>query len=561
MGERRTGAAVLLVAAAAVDIALIAVACAPRQVAVVQVRPAHHVVAVASAAWRIPTHQPSTAITGYADQTDVAPGELITFFVSTSAPSYRVSAYRMGWYGGKGAGLVWRSKAHKGALQEEPTVSAETNTVVADWRRSFTVGTAGWPEGVYLFALSASDGTKHYVPVVLRSRSVAGKLVLLSATATWQAYNAWGGYSLYHGPNGDARKRATVVSFDRPYDGTGADLFLSFEQPVVAFAEEVKLPVAYLTSADIASQPDALAGARGVISLGHDEYWTSSMRKAVEAARDAGANVAFLGANAVFRHIRFENGPHGANRLEVNYRTEADPLMATDPDEVTTNWREPPRPRPESVITGALYECNPVDAAYVVPKDPKWPLSTGGLHEKAEFDGLVGPEYDRVDPAFTTPRPISVLSHSPVRCRGHESYADTSYYTAESGAGVFDAGTMRWVCALGGGCRNHGVTTAATTFVRRVTAALLREFAAGPAGKAHAAVDNVDEVGEILGDATVGRGHAPTSRVRHVIETVPSPRVSPHSLPTLPAPTKPSAAPTAKPHPSPAPKSSGATKP
>jgi hypothetical protein len=234
------------------------------------------------------------------------------------------------------------------------------------------------------------------------------------------------------------------------------------------------------------------------------------MRDALTAARDAGTNIAFLGANAIFRHIRFADGPHGPNRLEINYRTEADPMMAVDPSGVTTDWREPPLPRPESVLTGALYECNPVDAPYVVPSDPKWPLSEGHVHDGATFPGLVGPEYDRVDPAYPTPRPLTVLSHSPVVCRGHPSYADTSYYTVSSGAGVFDAGTMRWVCALGGGCRNHGVTDAATAFVEQVTNALLRAFAAGPAGNKHRATDNLDSIGEVLGDATtIRRVYAP----------------------------------------------------
>src|SRR5207253_1999332 len=135
--------------------------------------------------------------------------------------------------------------------------------------------------------------------------------------------------------------------------------------------------------------------------------------------------------------------------------------------------REPPDPRAESAITGALYECNPVDAAYVVPTKPRWPLSAGGVEGGTEFKGLVGPEYDRVDPAYNTPRPIAVLSHSPVTCHGRPSFADSSYYTVPSGAGVFDAGTMRWVCALGDGCRNHGVSAAASRFVQQVTDALL----------------------------------------------------------------------------------------
>jgi hypothetical protein len=46
-----------------------------------------------------------------------------------------------------------------------------------------------------------------------------------------------------------------------------------------------------------------------VISLGHDEYWSPAMRHTVEGARDAGTNLAFLGANAVYWRVRF-SGDH-----------------------------------------------------------------------------------------------------------------------------------------------------------------------------------------------------------------------------------------------------------
>jgi hypothetical protein len=54
------------------------------------------------------------------------------------------------------------------------------------------------------------------------------------------------------------------------------------------------------------------------VSLGHDECWSTKMGAQVTAARDRGVNVVFLGANAVFRHIRLEAGPvaDGADRVD-----------------------------------------------------------------------------------------------------------------------------------------------------------------------------------------------------------------------------------------------------
>ncbi|HLK42085.1 MAG TPA: hypothetical protein VKV34_01995, partial [Thermoleophilia bacterium] len=75
-------------------------------------------------------------------------------------------------------------------------------------------------------------------------------------------------------------------------------------------------------------------------------------------------------------------------------------------------------------------------------------------------------------------------------CGGHTSYQESSYYTAPSGAGVFDAGTMQWICALGTQCFPVAVTPSGQAFVRTATLNLLTVFAQGPAGKVHPAADN-----------------------------------------------------------------------
>ncbi|GAA3028134.1 hypothetical protein GCM10020000_00770 [Streptomyces olivoverticillatus] len=159
------------------------------------------------------------------------------------------------------------------------------------------VSTRGWPEGAYLIRLTSDAGDQRYVPLTVRSARTAGKLVLVNAVGTWQAYNTWGGHSLYYGPGGkdDYASRSLAVSCDRPYDRDGAPLFTTYEQPAVALAEKLGLPLAYVTSMDLDREPELLRGAHGVVSLGHDEYWTPAMRSRVTAARDAGTNVAFLG--------------------------------------------------------------------------------------------------------------------------------------------------------------------------------------------------------------------------------------------------------------------------
>ncbi len=124
------------------------------------------------------------------------------------------------------------------------------------------------------------------------------------------------------------------------------------------------------------------------------------------------------------------------------------PTTASDNAATTQNWRDPPDPRPESVITGVFYECNPVSAPYVVYDPDNWIFAGTGVRKGTSFPGLVGPEYDRVNPAVPFPQPLQVLAHSPLRCDGRASYSDSAYYTVPSGAAVFASGTMRWVCGM-----------------------------------------------------------------------------------------------------------------
>ncbi len=161
----------------------------------------------------------------------------------------------MGWYGGDLARKVWESGPVRGHRQRPASRIAATNTVHTHWGPSLTVPTDGWPEGTYLLRLDASSGAQRYVPMTVRSASTAGKIVLKNGVTTWQAYNAWGGYDLYSGPGGGYDNRALAVSLDRPYDKEGAYLFMVYERKLINLAERMGLPLAYMTSIDIATGP------------------------------------------------------------------------------------------------------------------------------------------------------------------------------------------------------------------------------------------------------------------------------------------------------------------
>ncbi|MGW2987085.1 N,N-dimethylformamidase beta subunit family domain-containing protein [Streptomyces goshikiensis] len=455
-----------------------------------------------NADWSVTKSGPARAVEGFADKVSVLPGESFGLHVSTTAPRFTVSAYRMGWYAGARARLVWRSEALPGARQPEHTVDPGTRMVRTRWARTTTVETKDWPEGSYLLRLDAQGGEgQRFVPLTVRSATTAGRTVVVNAVATWQAYNRWGGYGSYDGPSGGYASRSLAVSFDRPYEyDDGAGLFLTYEAPLIALAERLGIPLAYATTTDVAREKRLLEGAAAVLSLGHDEYWSPEQRAHITAARDAGTNLAVLGANCCFRRIRLEPSDLGPDRTLVCYKSsyEQDPGFKRG-QPATVDFRSAPGADPESSLLGVIYDGYPVDAPYVVTNPGHWLFEGAGVSEGDRFAHLVGVEYDKVNTGFPTPRPIEILAHSPVVCEGRPSHQDTAYYTTESGAGVFATGTMRWVEALdakgdGKSGRNHGLDARSGALTTRVTENLLRVFAAGPAGRTHPARDNVKAV-------------------------------------------------------------------
>jgi hypothetical protein len=448
--------------------------------------------------WRLSTVGPAAAIEGWVDRVAGLAGEPVGLHVSTTGSSWTVTAFRMGWYGGVMAARVWQSNSQPGVRQAAATRTPTVNTVQTAWPTSLQLPTATWEPGAYLLRLDAAAGQR-YVPFTVRSASTAGKVVLIEPVTTWQAYNEWGGYSSYHGPGGtaDFDNRSRAVSFDRPYASDGAADFISSELPVIAHAERLGLNLAYATDIDLDQRHDLLTDARAVVSMGHDEYWSTAMRATVTAARDRGTNVAFLGANAVFRHVRFNPTPTGPDRLMICYKRTSDPLYGVDNSQVTVDWREPPLSTPESSLTGAYYESNPVDADMIITDPSNWLFDGTGATAGQRLPHVVAFEYDRVNPGAPTPHDIEVLTHSPLTCRGVHSYADSAYYTVASGAGVYDSGTLGFAAAL----PEAGATGLTAHVIGGELTNLLTAFAAGPAGPGHPANRNIDPLHEYPGDA------------------------------------------------------------
>jgi hypothetical protein len=425
-------------------------------------------------------------LAGYTDRVSARSGESFRLYVSSTDGAFTVRAFRIGWYGGKGGRLVWASSSVPGRRQA-PLTLAPGRMITTNWQPSLTVPTTGWPAGTYLLLLTAANGKQKYVPITIRSESTRDAVVIVNAVNTYQAYNGWGGYSLYNGPGKSFATRSSRVSFDRPYDGDGAHLLFKSEHALIVLAERSGVRLAYLTSRDLDADPAALVGARGIISPGHDEYWSTGMRSAVTKARDAGTNLAFLGANASYWRVRFEPGRLGPGRVLAGYKSAVTDPLKNRPD-TTVKWRSRPFANPENSLTGMLYECFPAAGSFVVRRPDFFLFAGTGAKRGSSYPGLVGTEIDRAYPIAGTPANLEVVAHSPATCGpGRRTFSDATYYTTRSGAGVFATGSMDWLRALRGPDLTHSIGAGTVSFARRVTTNLLAAMAAGPLGRTHPA--------------------------------------------------------------------------
>ena len=456
----------------------------------------------------------TTQIYGYSDHVSAVPGDEVTLFVDPPPVPFTVELYRMGYYGGLGGRRVWTSPTLAGgAGQPAPTVDPATFMVECQWRPTLRVGIEdGWPPGAYLFKLQGSDGglTAGYIPLCIRDDDSTAAFAVQHSVTTWQAYNTWGGRSLYVGAGDRATgeaggaDRSRVVSFDRPYDdrGWGAPDFMGNEFPLVFLMESLGLDTTYFTDLDLHQDPTRLLRHRCLFSLGHDEYWSSAMRDGAVTALARGTNFAFLGANAVYRHIRLEDSPLGTDRRQVCYKTDLaqeDPLWGVQPAEVTADWPDPPVPRPEQQLIGSQYSDVAARADMVVTAADAWVFEGTGLADGQHLTLVVEGEYDHYEPGLPgSPDNVTILAHSPVANRGPGRHADMTYYSAPGGGGVLATGSASFVSKLADAPRIysntvHPAVPGVTDVLWRAMQNVCSVFGAGPASATNPSVANWEQ--------------------------------------------------------------------
>jgi hypothetical protein len=425
-----------------------------------------------TSAWQISSSRAATVeIAGYAGADYVAPGQSITFYISTqhSGDPYRVDVYRIGWYGGTGGRLL-TSLAEMGQAQgyydstnlalvacKSCIFDWATHLLTANWQPSFSLSIPPtWVTGLYVAKLTTAEGKEAYVHFTVTGNYAADYLATMPDLTT-DAYNDWGGYSLYHGPNQLLGSRAFNVSMNRPAQGWRFTLSTLLD--AIRWFERNGYDMSYTSNLEISEHPSAVFTHRAYISIGHDEYWTLTMRNSIEKARDSGIGLAFLGADAAYWNVRLEPDNHGEpDRTVVCYKSAVlDPLYGKDNADVTVEWRQAPLLRPENALIGEMYASWtlpprgwPWYPSYSAADDPLELMSDTGLRPGVSYGcNVVGYEWDHVFYNGATPPGLHTLAISPtVSALGNASWSETVYYVARSGALVFASGSIYFAYAL-----------------------------------------------------------------------------------------------------------------
>jgi hypothetical protein len=440
----------------------------------------------------------SSTIQGYATSMSVNVGETESFKIDTPSTKYHIDILRLGYYGGDGARLVQADIKPSATLpQKQPACLTYSSTGLIDcgnWgvSASWTVPSNA-VSGVYIAHLVREDGSgESQIPFVVRNDSSHSEILLQTSDATWEAYNDWGGNSLYtctvSCPPGEpeAYKAAYSVSYNRPWEGSfavdgGASYLWYAEFQMIYWLEKNGYNVSYTSEANVDQNGALLKNHKMFMSSGHDEYWSEGQRANVESALAAGVNLAFFSGNEMFWKTRWGASTEGTNTpyrtltsyKETHFNAPVDP---EDPPTWTGSWRDPRFSppanggKPENALTGQFFLVNSGTSDITVPsqyaKDRLWKntaastLKSGQSLTLAPGAGTLGYEWDEdVDNGF---RPAGELDLSSTTVSGLQTFNDygsrlsenttathhLTLYKAPSGALVFGAGTVQWSWGL-----------------------------------------------------------------------------------------------------------------
>lgn len=425
----------------------------------------------------------SRRIWGFADRHSIEPGEDFDIMLSTAPgrPDLKgvIEVFRIGHYPDGDRKLVWRTDPLTVTSHEVQITSASLGV---DWAPTIDhVPTDDWVTGYYSFdfALGDDDRDSDVAYIVVTNPSRSGDILVELSTNTYNAYNPWGGYSLYE--SAFVGDRAQMVSFDRP--STAA--FFDYEYYLVTWLERIcaehGLTVDYATNFDVHRDPGFCERCRLFISGSHNEYWSMEEFDTIHRRIfKTGLSTMFMGANTAYWQVRYADvnaaSPDGNwGRQLVCFKTPDDPIRQRDEDRgdllVTTLYRDGSR-RPETMLAGVAYQSyfepggqGDLKYPYIVARSDLPFFRDTGYKVGDSIGDVVGYEWDNLDPDGNGKRlwdqhlsritPIDpALLHvlfigSPVDVDGHSGKAEAVYFRSKAGAHVFSSGSIRWAWGLG----------------------------------------------------------------------------------------------------------------
>ncbi|MDI4237344.1 DUF4082 domain-containing protein, partial [Bradyrhizobium sp. Arg237L] len=441
--------------------------------------------------WQVAPGADSTKLEGFTTAISTNIGSTVQFKIDnlTGSPNYQIQIYRLGYYGGDGARLV-TTLQHQGTssiAQPSPITNAATGEVDAgNWSvtDSWSIPTTA-VSGVYV--ANVVQGTQVFqIPFVVKDPNSTSDIVFQTSDETWQAYNGWGGASLYGGNGPSQGGAAYAVSYNRPImtrDGVGLyansdDTVFAGEYPAIYWLEENGYNVSYISGMDTATNGALLLNHKVFMDAGHDEYWTDSQVANVQAAANAGVNLVFLSGNEIFWQTQFTpsiDSSKTANRTLVTYKdSHFEQLInpsgqGTGTFEAPTNWGG--AAMPSNALTGTVFSVDEsgslgtIKIPYSMTQLRFWrntsvaataPGQTASLES-----GLLGYEWDSspdngfmpaglIDLSSTTLQQSSAFNteFGNVDTSGTATHNLVEYRDPTSGALVFGAGTVFWSWGL-----------------------------------------------------------------------------------------------------------------
>ena len=369
--------------------------------------------------------------------------------------------------------------------------------------------------GVYFAKLTSGSGNyQNMIPFIVRNDGTASDILFQTSDETWQAYNPWGGYNLYEGPSKTANDRAYAVSYNRPIDMNSTDLLagpqdfvFGEEFSAIYWLEQNGYNVGYISGIDAATNGSLLLNAKTYLDVGHDEYWSQSQFNNVQAARDAGINLAFLSGNQVYWDVALAPSLDASatpNRTIVEYKdlwsgTQLNPNGTSGGG--TGTFRDPVYGpgTPENSLSGTIFTVDESGTLYniSIPASMSqlrfWRNTSIASGNGGTLTTLLGYEWDSdlnngfrpaglIDLSSTTLNVSTLLLDNGDQVGpGTATHSLTLYRDPESGALVFGAGSVMWSWALTNQyVPYHGITAPVSLAVEQAMVNLFADMGVQP---------------------------------------------------------------------------------